>query len=308
MTDSIADPGLGTAGPLADHALPDHGAPPRRKGRLQRVVDIAALVALLLIVLAAVIGPELMSQDPEIGQLGDALQPPAWADGGSAEHVLGTDHLGRDVLTRLLYGARISLVVSVVAIVVGGIVGATVGALAGFRGGIVEALLMRLVDVSLSIPVVLIALIVAALDGPSFRNVIIVLALSGWSQYARQVRAESLVVRQRDFVLQATSFGVPGRRVLRRHVLPNVRDSIIVMASLQMATAVLLESSLSFLGVGIPPPTPAWGVMVSDGASRLRDAWWVSFFPGVAIAVLVISINIAGDWLREHIDPSLGDA
>lgn len=281
---------------------------PRRRargGKIRAVVNVAAVVALCIIIIVAVLAPVITSHDPEGGQLRNALQPPVWA-GGTADHLLGTDQLGRDIFTRLVYGARVSLVVSIVAIALGGMIGTLVGMLAGFFGGRTENFLMRIVDVSLSLPVILIALIMAALDGPSFRNVIIVLALSGWAQYARQVRAETLVVRSRDFVHQSSSFGVGAPTVMRRHILPNVRDSIIIVASLQMATAVLLESSLSFVGVGIPPPTPAWGVMVADGASRLRDAWWVSFFPGAAIALLVISINVTGDWLREHLDPALG--
>lgn len=293
---------------MTDLAASPPDAPQSRRNRATRLrsaVNVSAAVILTLIVLVAMLAPLITTHDPESGQLRDALQPPVWA-GGTSEHLLGTDQLGRDILTRLVYGARVSLVVSLVAIALGGLVGTVVGMFAGFFGGRIEGLLMRVVDVSLSLPVILIALIMAALDGPSFRNVIIVLALSGWAQYARQVRAESLVVRSRDFVHQASSFGVGAPTVMRRHVLPNVRDSIIVVASLQMATAVLLESSLSFVGVGIPPPTPAWGVMVADGAGRLRDAWWVSFFPGAAIALLVISINLAGDWLREHLDPALG--
>jgi peptide/nickel transport system permease protein len=266
-------------------------------------LPLISLTILGVVLLAGILAPVLAPHAPGAGDVGNRFLPPALSPGGTPAFLLGTDHLGRDILSRILYGARYSLIVGAVAILLGASVGTVVGMLAGYAGGLLEGVLMRLVDLMLSLPVVLVALLLATLTRPSFGNVILVLVLFLWAQYARQVRAETLALRERDFVRIARVYGVSPLGVVFRHVLPNVRDTVIVLATVQLAVVILLESSLSFLGVGIPPPTPAWGLMVADGAGFMRVAWWASFFPGLAIALTVIAVNLTGDWLRDRLDP-----
>lgn len=262
-------------------------------------------VVVLAFVVCAVLAPLIATHSPTAGSLDTRLIPPAWQHGGSSEYLLGTDRLGRDVFSRLVYGARISMLVSVGAILVTGLVGTVVGIVAGYCGGWVDAALMRLADVSLSLPAILIAILLASLYGPSFTNVIIVVIVSLWPSYARIVRGETLSLRQRDYVALAKVAGVPTLRLVARHLLPNLLPSLLVLSTLQVGIVILLEASLSFLGAGIPSPTPSWGVMVSDGRSVIEIAWWVSMIPGLVIAVTVLSLNLGGDWLRDRLDPSL---
>lgn len=278
-----------------------------RRGRRRRRARVPwlALVVVVILILCAFLAPLIAPHLPELGSLGKRLIPPAWQNGGSSEYLLGTDRLGRDILSRLIYGARISMLVSVGSILITGIVGTIVGIVAGYLGGWVDATLMRLADVSLSLPAILIAILLASLYGPSFANVIIVVILSLWPSYARIVRGETLSLRQRDFVSLARVAGVPTLRLVARHLLPNLLPSLLVVSTLQIGIVILLEASLSFLGAGIPAPTPSWGVMVSDGRSVIEIAWWVSMIPGLVIAVTVLSLNIGGDWLRDRFDPSL---
>jgi peptide/nickel transport system permease protein len=208
----------------------------------------------------------------------------------------------------MLYGTRVSLSVALTAILVAGLIGTAIGLIAGYFGGIWDALLMRLVDTGLALPAILIAIVLAATVGPSFQNVIIVIALLYWPQYARQVRGETLSLRERDFVQLARIAGCSSGRILLLHILPNVIPSLMVLASLQLGNAVILEATLSFLGVGIPPPAPSWGVIIADGRGLLHTAWWISLFPGIAIAITVLSFNIIGDWVRDRLDPTLEDA
>ncbi|MBF9033912.1 ABC transporter permease subunit [Rhodobacterales bacterium HKCCE2091] len=264
-----------------------------------------ALGLLALFVLTALVGPYLVQHDPLQGSLRARLDPPAWAEGGSADHLLGTDRLGRDVLSRIVEGARLSLAVCAVVIGVAGTVGTAIGTLSGYVGGWLDRILMRLVDLALSLPVILLALLLAAVSEPSFTNIILVISFVLWSQYARMARGETLRVKNEDFVDLARTSGLGHARIIFRHILPNIAPSLIVVATLQVGVVIILESSLSFLGVGVPPPNPSWGAMVADGRSYVVTAWWVSLFPGIAILLVVMAVNIIGDALTDRLNPGL---
>lgn len=262
-------------------------------------------VVLTLVLLVALLAPLLAPHDPEVGQLSNKLIPPMWQEGGSSEFPLGTDTLGRDIFTRILYGTRISLMVAVLATGLAGVLGTIVGLIAGFYRGWTETILMRLTDITLSFPLMLMAIVLVSVLGASLTNVLLVIVFLLWPYYARQIRGEALAVSEQDFVDLARVAGVSNRRILWRHILPNVMPSIGVLATLQVALIILLEASLSFLGVGIPPPTPAWGLMVADGRDLLGRAWWVSIIPGIAIFAVVLAANLFGDWMRDRFDPKL---
>ena len=264
-------------------------------------------IALLLIVLVvpAIAADWIAPHDPKIGSLSAKLTPPIWMEGGNSEYLLGTDRVGRDILSRIMHGARVSVVIAAVAICIAGVVGTSTGVIAGYWGGWVDALVMRLVDISLSIPIILLALVIVAATKPSMATVITVLVLLMWSRYARLVRGETLAVRVQDFISRSRVSGASHRRIMLKHVLPNVFNSVIVLATLNVGFVIILEATLSFLGAGIPPPQPAWGLMVADGRVLIASAqgWWVSLFPGLAIMLVVLSMNLLGDWLRDRLDP-----
>ena len=262
-------------------------------------------VVLGLVLLVAILAPLLAPHDPEVGQLSNKLIPPMWQEGGTSEFPLGTDTLGRDIFTRILYGTRISLMVAVLATGLAGVLGTIVGLIAGFYRGWPETILMRLTDITLSFPLMLMAIVLVSVLGASLTNVLLVIVFLLWPYYGRQIRGEALAVSEQDFVDLARVAGVSNRRILWRHILPNVMPSIGVLATLQVALIILLEASLSFLGVGIPPPTPAWGLMVADGRDLLGRAWWVSIIPGIAIFAVVLAANLFGDWMRDRFDPKL---
>ena len=221
------------------------------------------------------------------------------------EHILGTDKQGRDILSRMIYGARISLTDAAISILLAGTLGTTLGLIAGYFGGNIDHLIMRLVDICIAIPAILFALVLAVVLGPSFQTVIIVIVSIFWSRYARLVRGETLSLKTQDFVARAKVAGASNARILRRHIFPNVVSTIIVLATLEVGQVILLEATLSFLGAGLPRPTPAWGLMIANGRELLVTAWWVAFWPGVAILFSVLSMNLFGDWLRDHLDPKL---
>ena len=266
---------------------------------------ITIIVLCFVLIIPAVFAGQVAPHEPTKGNILERLQPPAWMEGGSWEHPLGTDKLGRDMFSRIVYGARISLTIAAISIVCGGIVGTALGLVAGYWGGMWDHVIMRLVDIKISIPSILLALILAAALGPSYFTVIIVVALTLWTRYARLVRGEVLSLRSQDFISRAKVAGATTPRIILRHLLPNVVNTIIVLATLEVGVVIILEASLSFLGAGIPPPNPAWGLMVSDGRALVINAWWVSFFPGVAILLTVLSMNLLGDWLRDKLDPKL---
>ena len=260
---------------------------------------------LLALVLCAVFAPYLAGQSPTDGDISAKLIPPLWMERGTTEHPLGTDRFGRDVLSRIIYGSRISLVVSLIAIVVAGSVGTTLGLISGYRGGLTDTLLMRLTDIGLSLPTILIAVVLVAVSEPSFGNVIFVIALLLWPRFARQIRGETLAVKEQDFVALAVVAGRSSTWIITRHILPNVVPTLLVISTLQVGYVILLEGTLSFLGVGVPPPNPAWGLMIADGRGFLATAWWISLFPGLAMLLTVLAVNLMGDWLRDHLDPKL---
>ena len=272
--------------------------------RLRSYPLIPAFVLSVFLIFPAVTANWLAPHDPVHGSVKDRRQPPVFF-GGTWKYPLGTDRIGRDILSRIMYGARVSLSISLVGIFVGGIIGATLGMLAGYFGGWIDTVIMRLVDISLALPAILLALVLAAATGPSFQTIIVVVAFVLWALYARQVRGEVLSIRERDFVARASVAGASKARIMARHILPNVANTIIVLATLQVGSVIILEAALSFLGLGIPRPTPAWGIMVADGRQLIVSAWWISFFPGLAITLTVFSLNLLGDWLRDRLDPKL---
>ena len=248
------------------------------------------------------IGDGTITGGGQIVQVGDQLEI-SFRKAGSTKYLLGTDKNGMDIFSRLIYGARLALMVSLLGIVVSGIIGSSLGIIAGYYGGILDSIIMRMVDVSLSISLVLIALVLAAVRGPSIDNVLIVICLFLWSRYARLIRGETLLLKSQDFIARAQVSGASDLRIMYKHIMPNLANTIIVLATLQIGFVIILEASLSFLGAGVPRPNPAWGLMVADGRELLSNAWWVSLVPTVAIVLTVLSINLLGDWVRDRLDP-----
>jgi peptide/nickel transport system permease protein len=260
---------------------------------------------LAALVFTAVFAAYLAPQSPTAGDITAKLIPPVWMERGDWEHPLGTDRFGRDVLSRIIYGSRISLLVSLIAIGVAGTFGTLLGLISGYRGGLTDVILMRLTDIALSLPLILIAVVLVAVTEPSFRNVILVIALLLWPRFARQIRGETLGIKEQDFVALAVVAGRSSAWIISRHIFPNVVPTLLVISTLQVGYVILLEGTLSFLGVGVPPPNPAWGLMIADGRGFLATAWWISFLPGMAMLLTVLAVNLMGDWLRDHLDPKL---
>ena len=270
---------------------------------VRRYPLIPLIILLAVLIIPAFFAQNLTSHDPVSGQFSKRLTPPAWQEGGSWENILGTDKQGRDLLARIFHGAKFVLIVSLTVIAISGVVGVSLGMVAGYFGGRWDMIIMRGVDIALSIPAILLALAIVASRGPSFGTVIFVICVILWSRYARQVRGEVLGIRNQDFISRAQVSGSSNFRIIVRHVFPNVVNTIVVLATLQVGFVILLEASLSFLGAGIPRPTPAWGLMVAEGRELVSSHWWVSFFPGVAITLVVLSLNLMGDWVRDRLDP-----
>jgi len=260
---------------------------------------------ILVMVIMAVFAPVLAPWSPIDQTLRDKLLPPFWMEDGSWAHILGTDAFGRDILSRLIYGARVSLIVAALALTVGGGVGLTVGIVAGYAGGLVDTLLMRLVDAAFTFPAILFALLLAVTMGQGLATLIIAISLLLWASFARVIRGEVLALKHRDFVDLAKVRGCSSLRIMATHILPNVLNTFMVLVTLNIGVVIIAEASLSFLGAGVPPPTPTWGLMISEGRGRIADAWWVSVIPGIAITLLVLSVNLFGDWLRDRLDPRL---
>lgn len=265
-------------------------------------IPVAIAVSLVVVaIFAELVAPH----DPLEGDTYDRNEPPVWAEEGSPKFLLGTDHIGRDILSRMIFGARVSLIVAVTVLVAGAALGTLVGLVAGYMGGLVDEALMRLVDFVFALPFIVVALVASVVWGASLELVIILLSLFTWAPFARQVRAESLQLKTMDYVALARVAGASGFRITVRHILPGVVNTVMVLSSLQVGSLILTESVLSFLGVGIPPPQPSWGSMVSEGRQYISTAWWISFFPGFAILLIVFSMNFFGDWLRDKLDPRL---
>jgi len=272
---------------------------------IKRYPIIPVAILLIFLILPALFAEFIAPHDPLEQSLVKRLTPPAWMDGGTWDYILGTDKQGRDVLSRLIYGARISLGVSLSAIFIGGIVGVAAGLVSGYFGGWVDNVVTSLIDITLSLPLILLALVLVLVMGPGFITVITVVSFLLWARYARQVRAEVLTIKEQDFVARAKVAGSSNIRIMLRHILPNVVNTLIVLVTLQVGTVILLEATLSFLGAGIPRPQPSWGVMVSDGRDHIVAAWWIAMFPGMAILMVTLSMNMLGDWLRDRLDPRL---
>ena len=287
----------------------------RALGTARRYPIFPVAILLLVLVLPAVCADWISPHSPTAGSLSDRLAPPFWVaaegegiyatPGGTTEFILGTDKQGRDILTRIIYGARVSLTVAAISIFLAGIIGTSLGLMAGYFGGNLDHLVMRAVDIGLSMPAILFALVLATVLGPSFQTVIIVIVTIFWARYARLVRGETLAIKAQDFVARARVAGASNTRIIARHIFPNVVNTIIVLATLEVGQVILLESTLSFLGAGLPRPTPAWGLMIADGRELLVTSWWVAAWPGVAILLSVLSMNLLGDWLRDRLDPKL---
>ena len=261
------------------------------------------LLIIVVFVLCAILANLITTQDAYSVQLPNRLIPPFWLEGGSLNHLLGTDPLGRDILTRIIFGARVSVIIAITALTIGGGFGTLVGLTAGFYGGKIDTILMRFADITLAFPLILFAILLVMVLGPSMINVIIAISLVLWARYARVIRGEVLGLMQRDFIARAKVSGASDWRIMMRHLLPNVMPTLIVLLTLQVGWVIIVEASLSFLGAGIPPPTPAWGSMLADGREYVSTAWWVTTAPGVAIMLVVLAFNLAGDWLRERLDP-----
>ncbi len=279
------------------------GRPKDTRMLLLRKLPILSGGILLAFSLMAIGAPFVTSQDPIRQDLASTLLPPAWEEGGESDHLLGTDSLGRDVLSRLVYGSRVSLSVGFFSVFIGLAFGTWLGLLAGFFGGWLETLIMRIADMQLAMPFMLMAIAAIGAFGPSMMSVVIVLALGIWPGYARMVRGEVLSVKQSEFIEAARVAGCRPVRLILRHILPNVLNTIVVMATLNFGMMIIFEGGLSFLGIGVQPPTPSWGGMLADGRAYVTVAWHLAVFPGLAIMLVVLGTNVFGDWLRDVLDP-----
>jgi peptide/nickel transport system permease protein len=287
---------------IAGLAAPARGGAGGRRTR--RLVTAGGLFVLVLVVVALA-APWLAPQDPTRQSLRGRLTAPTLEGADGKVHLLGTDHLGRDILSRVIWGARVSLLVGFAAVVVGGLIGATLGLVAGYRGGWMDSAIMTLADAQLAFPFILLAIGIIAVLGPSFPTLIVVIGLSGWMSYTRVLRSQVLVLRSREFVDAIHALGGSVGRVITRHILPNVLSSLVVIATLELARSIVLEATLSFLGLGIQPPTPSWGGMVQEGREYLDSAWWISTFPGLVLMLTSLVVSRTGDWLRDLLDPTL---
>ena len=275
------------------------------KGLQENPVNLIALIFVLGVLFAAIFAPWLAPFDPTAQSLRLRLKPPIWLEGSEVGHLLGTDALGRDMLSRIIFGARISLLVGFTAVLLQTLIGVSAGLVAGYYGGFVDSVLMRFADVQQAIPFLVLVVAVAAVTGPSLVNTILILGITGWVTYGRVVRAQVLSLMQQEYVTASQALGSRDRRVMLRHLLPNLVAPITVVGTLTVSSMILVEASLSFLGLGVPPPAPTWGGMVADGRNYLVTAWWVSVMPGIAVFLTVLAINLVGDWLREVLDPTL---
>jgi ABC-type dipeptide/oligopeptide/nickel transport systems, permease components len=264
-------------------------------------------ISILVIVLFCALAADWISPyDPLKQDLANSLQPPFWAEGGSAQYLLGTDQLGRDILSRILHGSRISLLISVAGTVVAIVTGLLLGSVSGYFGGRIDVVIMRLADITMAFPFVLLAIFIVAILGPGILNLILVAGVSAGVRLTRTVRGEILFVKDQEYIEAIRSVGAKHSRIIAKHILPNIGSALIVIATLEMAQLILVESALSFLGLGVPAEVPTWGKMLSESRILILSEPWVSIFPGVAITITVLGINLLGDWLRDYLDPKLG--
>ena len=299
MTTSVATPGAEVT------TQPRRGGLGSFVANLGRYPIIPLLILAGLLFVPAIFADVIAPHDPVKINLSDRLQPPAWLEGGSFTYFLGTDRQGFDILSRIVHGARISLAISLLAIALGGGVGTLLGLIAAYRGGWVDTLIMRIVDIKLAFPSILLALVLVAVMGGGFTTVVLVIALLLWARFARMLRGEALSIKEQDFIARAQVAGASPMRIMMRHIFPNVVNTVVVLATLEIGHVIILESTLSFLGAGLQQPTPAWGLMVADGRTLIVSAWWLFFFPTLAIVLTVLAMNLLGDWLRDRLDPKL---
>lgn len=286
----------------------------RRRGRLNDLrrsyqvfvrYPVIPVVIWIFVVLFAVASPQMAPHDPFRLALSDRLIPPAWESGGSLDHLLGTDHLGRDIFSRIVYASRVTVIVVSLTVVAAALIGTFLGLVAGYFGGVFDALLMRLVDFQIALPSLLFAVMLATVLKPGMRNVIFIIIFFFWAAFARLVRAEVLSLRERPFVELSRVAGASWVHIFIRHLLPNVLSTVMVIATLEVSSVIVFESSLSFLGLGVTPPTVSWGQMLAEGREYMTVAWWTVTIPGVAIFIVALSGNLFGDWLRDTLDPHL---
>ena len=266
---------------------------------------VFGLIMVLGVIFSAVLAPWISPHDPILQDVEKRLFPPMWQEGADPNYLLGTDHLGRDIVSRLIYGARISIVVSVSAVALSAMLGTLIGLFSGYYGGKVDNIFMRIADVQLAFPFILLAIAIIAVLGPNLQNIILTMSITGWVIYARVVRAEVLSLREKEFITSVRALGGSNGRIIFKHLFPNVVPPIIVIVTLEMARMIIMEAALSFLGLGIQPPTPTWGGMLADGRVYLVTSWWLATFPGLVIMLVVLGINLLGNWLRDMLDPRL---
>jgi len=278
-----------------------------RRGPSRRVrawaIPVVTLAILALLMAMALLADFAAPYSPTETALSSRLRPP-FSDG----HLLGTDGLGRDILSRVIHGSRVSLIVAAISILVGGSLGTGLGVVSAYYGGRIDAIIMRVADVLLGFPLIILAILLAGIYGPSLNNVLVILALAQWPRFTRMARGEALALKERDYILAARIVGMPAWQIIWLHLLPHLFSSLLILASLSAASAVIIEAALSFFGAGVPPPAPTWGGMINDGRDFVTTAWWVSFFPGLALVLMVLSLNLLGDWLRDEFDPRLTQA
>ena len=296
---------------MAETALPvslakeDDADLPVKAITTRRRFPVVPVSILAIFIVLALFAEWIAPYPPNKMVLTDRLLPPVWEETGSRAHLLGTDRIGRDILSRIIFGARVSLAAGLLAVAAAACIGTVLGLISGFYGRWIDSLIMRITDAMLSLPIILIALLFAVTLGPSFTNLIIVLGLVMWARFARLVRGEVLTWKEREFIALARVAGCSSLRIMVRHLFPNVVNPLMVLATLQIGWVIIVESSLSFLGAGIPPPTPSWGAMMADGRSYIASASWLSLYPGMALVAVVLSVNMLGDWMRDYLDPKM---
>jgi peptide/nickel transport system permease protein len=291
--------------PRIEDLVDRHERAVRKRQRWTRKVPWPAVIILAVLVFCAAAAPLLAPHEPNTFDLGQKLRPPMWQAGGTSANILGTDSLGRDVFSRLIFGARVSATVVFFAVLSSLAIGVPLGMMAGYFGGWPDALIMRAVDIMLSLPTLLFAALLATAFAPGLRTVIVVISAFSWMGYARIVRGQILSLKERDYVALARIAGASPARVLWSHMLPQIVSTLVILASLEIGSVIAFEATLSFLGFGVVPPTATWGSMLSDGRKYIVDAWWLAVTPGVTIAVVILSVNLMGDWLRDTLDPRL---
>jgi peptide/nickel transport system permease protein len=264
---------------------------------------VFGLVVITAVFLMAVFAGVISPHDPQIQDLENRLMPPVWSERGGWDHVLGTDQLGRDILSRIIYGSRISIFVGLTVVVISGIIGVTLGLISGYYGGWMSSLIMRVVDLQIAFPFILMAIIIIAVLGPGLMNVILALSISRWMGYARLIRGQTLLVKEQDYVKAAKLLGARDSHIIFFQILPNVITHAIVLATFAIAQTMITEAGLTYLGLGVEPSIPSWGGMLSDGRDYLGIAWWIATFPGLCIMLCVLAVNLMGEWLRDALDP-----